>query len=149
MRMQILAHMKRGLWMRPSEIATASGVERGKLSYQLSQLVAQKHLLAQGTTSTRRYALAGADAPDAGTITRKAKTKPPKRETKPHKTATKAPPKTKAQPQKAAACNVQPFEAAMTADHRMVIIGGAEPLIFSVEQTQSIADLVLENFEAA
>ena len=47
------------------------------------------------------------------------------------------------------AANVQPFTAALTADKRMVLVGGSEPLIFSTEQTQHIADLVFSNFEAA
>jgi len=47
-----------------------------------------------------------------------------------------------------AQCNVAQFVPAMTADKRLVMVGGSEPLIFSTEQTQSIADLIFENFEA-
>lgn len=56
------------------------------------------------------------------------------------------PPRPGASP--AAACNVAAFTPAMTSDRRMVLVGGTEPLIFSSEQTQAIADLVLAHFEA-
>ena len=45
--------------------------------------------------------------------------------------------------------NVVPFIPAMTADRRLVIIGGSQPVVFSEEQTQSIADLMAGHFEAA
>lgn len=79
---------------------------------------------------------------------------PPKAAKTPRKGSTKkrakAPKrKPKADPAPVASCNVTPFTPAMTADKRMVIVGGTEPLMFSIDQTQNIADLIFENFEAA
>lgn len=75
--------------------------------------------------------------------------KSPKAASKPAKTKAKTPPpEAKATSPPAPACNVADFTPALTADRRLVIVGGSEPLIFSPEQTQNIATLMLDRFEA-
>lgn len=89
------------------------------------------------------YAIGAGNAPPPKTA------KPPRKGPTGKKDKTPAkPPKRKARPAPAASCNVADFLPAMTADKRLVIVGGTEPLMFSIEQTQNIADLIFENFEA-
>ena len=122
---QILAVFKPNAWLKKSDIARASDVDIGMAGYYLKQLVDEGKLSAIGATGDRMFALHGTAGATGS-----------------------APPPKAAPPRPAAPCNVTPFTPAMTADRRMVIVGGSEPLMFSIEQTQSIADLVLDNFEA-
>lgn len=55
MRSQILAAMLPDTYQRPAEIAARSGIERGKLSYQLGQMLANGLIVSQGETSQRKY----------------------------------------------------------------------------------------------
>lgn len=146
---QILAVFKPDLRMTPAEIARASGVDRGKLTYHLGQLVAEQKLDAAGATSTRTYALHVEQAPGAPKTNgakppKHTRSKAPRRHRQNGKT--RAPAKQPDPP--APVCNVADFTPALTADPRLVIVGGTEPLIFSPEQTQNIATLMLDRFEA-
>ena len=147
MRDKILAQFKPGAWLGKAQIAEAIGAKADDLTYHLGKLIVEEELTATGSTSQRRFALHGTATPDgAAPPPKTAKSKGKRAAAKPA-----APPKPAAAhaPRAAVPCNVTPFTPAMTADKRMVIVGGSEPLVFSPEQTQSIADLVFENFEAA
>jgi hypothetical protein len=146
---QILAVFKPGASLNKADIARSSGVDIGMVGYYLKQLVDEGKLAAAGATGDRRFALAGTGAstgsappPKGAKTTRKgtAGKRAKKKRVKAEATPAPAP---------AAACNVTPFTPAMTTDKRMVVVGGSEPLMFSVEQTQSIADLIFGNFEAS
>lgn len=144
-REQILAVFKPGVPLGKADIARASGVDIGMAGYYLRQLVDEGTLTGAGATGNRKFALAGtaiaADSPPSPAATKPPGKRASKKGRKPAKKAAAA-------SAPAAACNVTPFTPAMTIDQRMLIVGGSEPLIFSVEQTQSIADLIFGNFEA-
>lgn len=91
------------------------------------------------------YAIGSGSAPHPRPPSPRARGFADKTDKKPAKPPKRKP---KADPAPAASCNVADFLPAMTADKRLVIVGGTEPLMFSIEQTQNIADLIFENFEA-
>ena len=145
---QILAVFKPNAWLKKSDIARASDVDIGMAGYYLKQLVDEGKLSAIGATGDRMFALHGTAGATGSAPPPKAAKAPRKGPAGKRAKTPKAPKPKAAPPRPAAPCNVTPFTPAMTADRRMVIVGGSEPLMFSIEQTQSIADLVLDNFEA-
>lgn len=147
----ILAIFKPGAWMKKSAIAKTLGVSPDTLTWHIGKLLVDKELIAQGNTGNRAFALPGTAEPRVSVSVAEANgSKKPKAAAKPFKfkPATRTPPpKAKTQPPAPAACNVTDFTPALTADRRLVIVGGTEPLIFSPEQTRNIATL-MANFGA-
>lgn len=136
-REQIFAVFKPGDVLSKAEIANASGVVVEKLGYYLNQLAEEGKIVAIGVSTARRFSL-----PDASSAT-------PARARSRGSSHKQRHNKRRATPAPAAARvgNVTDFTAAMTFDRRMVLLGASEPLVFSPEQTQQIADLMLANFE--
>jgi DNA-binding Lrp family transcriptional regulator len=134
---QILAALKKLGPSAPRVIADTTGLDPSVCSYHLLALLKAKALKAAGTSNDRVYALHEQklqSTPSAPPQKRKA---PAKR----RKAAKSAQPRATARP--------SAFLPAMTADLSLVLVNGtAAPQIFNPEQTQAIADLLLNHFEA-
>lgn len=123
----VLSAFTPGDWMGKAEILAATGLE--KVNYVLDRLIIEKKLIARGATTTRQWALAG---------------------TKDTVAAAPSLPDTE-DPVEPAAGELDPedFIPAMATDRRMVLVRRGVVMILSTEETQAVADLVFENFEAA
>lgn len=74
----IVALFKPDAWMKKAEIAEALGVSSDFLTFHLGKLIADKELIATGSTGNRAFALPDTTAPKAVTKPAKAVTKPAK-----------------------------------------------------------------------
>jgi DNA-binding Lrp family transcriptional regulator len=126
---QILAALKKLGPSSPTAIGDSVGMEPSAVGYHLRTRLQKGELKAQGTSNNRRYALPeqkfSADTPPQ-------KGKPAARK-----------PAAAAKPRPAG-----DFIAAITFDHRAVLIEDGTVRVFSPERTQAIADLMLNHFEA-
>ncbi len=144
----ILALFKPGAWMKKSALASALGVAPDALTYHLGKLLVERQLIARGATSQRQFALLGTEGAEKPMRPKAAKK--PKRAAATRRVASK-PLQTKALAPLAAAepeCNVGEFTPALTDDDRLVIIRNAKALIFSHDQTRSLAGVLREHFRA-
>lgn len=124
----ILAVFKRGQWLRRADIVEASGVD--KANYALGRLTTEGKLAARGATTNREWSLA---------------TKQPPPGPRPH--AYSAEP-LKIEVALPAQDDDEEFIPAMASGQRMVLILRGRYMILTVDQTQAVADLIFENFEA-
>ena len=123
----VLAIFTPGDWFSKTEILAATGLD--KVNYVLDRLIIEKKLIARGATVTRHWALAGtkdtvALAPSL-----------PEREDPPA-AAVDAP-------------DPEGFIPAMSDDRRMVLVRQGVAVILSISETQAVADIIFQNFEAA
>ena len=123
----VLAIFTPGDWFSKTEILAATGLD--KVNYVLDRLIIEKKLIARGATVTRQWALAGtkdtvALAPSL-----------PEREDPPA-AAVDAP-------------DPEGFIPAMSDDRRMVLVRQGVAVILSISETQAVADIIFQNFEAA
>lgn len=150
---KVLAAFKPGEWLAPRDIAKAAGIDSA--TYVLGRLVAEGKLAKRGSTSDRRYALTGTAGADADTQAPARGTQRPKRGTQRAKRETKPGRKKRAQGNGAAAKSIvtasdaqlPDFIAALTDQKALVVIGANHTHLFSQDETLSIADLILANFE--
>jgi hypothetical protein len=104
----------------------------------LYQLVGNGKLIKSGKGKTARYSVAAGTTPGASPK-KKTPTSKPKKSRKP-----RAQTKSKPAPKPAAAA--PRFITAMTADMRLALIADEETTVFSIEETEAIAQIVLPNF---
>lgn len=116
----VLAVFTPGEWLGKAEILAASGLD--KVNYVLDRLIIEKKVIARGHTISRQWALAG--------------------------TAGAADPESDDQP---AGPTEEPedFIPAMATGKRMVLVRREQHMILTAAETQAVADLIFENFEAA
>jgi len=110
-------------WLGKAEILAATGLE--KISYALDRLITEKKLIARGATTSRQWALVGTSA--------SAPERAPAVEDSP---VVDAP-------------DPEDFIPAMATDRRMVLVRRGVAMILTAAETQAVADLIFENFEAA
>jgi len=135
---QILAALKKLGPSSPTAVANSLGAEPSAVGYHLRNMLAAKTIKAAGTTNNRVYALPDQDMQGV-------KSAPPQQRKKPAKRGNGARAGT---PRARSAAPADSFLPAYTADDRMVIVHQGEAAqIFSAEQTQAIADLLLDHFE--
>lgn len=133
---QILAALKKLGPSSPTTIANTMNAEPGVIGYHLRNLLAAKAVKAAGASNSRVYALPDQDLAGAKTASQRRKAK---------KAAKRAAPQPRAPlPRPAAAL----FLPAFTEDSRLVIVHDAGHTLYTPEQTQSLADLLLNHFEA-
>lgn len=137
LRINILTTLRKLGPSSPRTIVDKVGVEQSIVSYHLRQMVKAKELKAAGTTSSRVYAL-----PDQKIEA--APSAPPQRRKKSKGNGKRAKPKPRAPRTQPAA---PLFLPAITEDWRLVIVTDGAPAVFTPEQTQAIADLLLTHFE--
>lgn len=135
---QILAALKKLGPSSPTAIANSVGAEPSAISYHLRGMLEAKNLKAAGTSNNRIYALPDQDLEGA-------KSAPPQRLKKSKGNGKRAQPKPRA-------LRAQPaaplFLPAITEDWRLVIVQqDGVHAVFTPEQTQAIADLLLTHFE--
>ena len=123
----ILTAFSPGEWLGKAEILAATGLE--KISYALDRLITEKKLIARGSTTSRQWALPGTP----GTPRARA---PAPAEDLPVAEPAEAP-------------DPEDFIPAMATDRRMVLVRKGAVMILSAAETQAVADLIFENFEAA
>ena len=128
---QILAALKKLGPSSPTAIANSMSAEPSAVGYHLRAMLKDKTLKAAGASNSRVYAL-----PEQKF---EAATGAPPQERKYSKRAKPAGTRT-AEP-------VGIFLPAFTADQRLVVLNGVVPQLYSPEQTQAIADLLLQHFE--
>jgi DNA-binding Lrp family transcriptional regulator len=114
----------------PFRIADRIGLTPSACSYRLSKMLKAGALKAGGTSLDRLYALPDQELEGA------ASAPPRKGNGKPKPAARQKP-----------AAQAGDFLPAMTADMRLVIVNGAAPAVFTSEQTEAIAQVVLQHFE--
>lgn len=138
-RQQILAALKKLGPAAPRAITDEVGVDQSIVSYHLRELVKAKALKASGTTSARVYALPEQKLEATkGAPQRRKKSKGNGRRAKPKPRAPRAQP------------TAPLFLPAITEDWRLVIVQqDGVHAVFTPEQTQAIADLLLTHFEAS
>lgn len=118
----ILAAFTPGDWLSSADIKSITTLE--KIGYPLDRLVREGKLIARGATTGREWALPGS------------------------KNGRRAPPAAEPEGDQVDAPDPEDFIAAMATGKRMVVVRGAEHLILTEQETQQVADLIFENFEA-
>ncbi len=129
---KILAALKKLGPSSPRVIADQAGIDPGKVGYSLGLLLEAKAVKAAGTSNDRRYALPEQKFERAASGSRRKRKSP----------ATRKTPAPRATP-------LPLFLPAFTEDYRLVIVQDGGHTIFTPEQTQAIADLLLTHFEAS
>ena len=115
---------------KPFVIADKTGIEAANVGYHLRQLLNDGQVKASGTSNDRLYALPGQKL--------EGESAPPQRR-KAKNGAARARP----------AAPAAGFLPAFTADQRLVVIEGERAArIFSTDETQKLADLLLQHFDA-
>ena len=133
---QILAALKKLGPSSPTAIGNTLGAEPSSVGYHLRNMLKDKSVKAAGTSNDRLYALP--EQPIEGV-----KAAPPQERRKRKKAGNRK----GATPSRARAATPL-YLPAFTAEQGMVIVqDGQAPQIFSPEQTQAIADLLLIHFE--
>jgi hypothetical protein len=142
MEAQIIAALKKlGHAVSPGALADHMEVDAGSHGFRLAlkAVLDAGTAVAQGKTSGRRIALPGMkfDAPDASARKPKKHTKAKGGHKKKRRaTATRTP-----------AAPIERFIPTVDASSRLVIVNGAEPLIFNDEQTEAIATLLFQHYD--
>lgn len=126
----------------PGALADHLHVELPALRYHLKKLLDAGTIKAQGTTANRRIAMPDQkfEEPNEPETTKQTLRKPKKgkkakkRKAAPAKQAARAP-------------AAERFIPTVDADSRLCIINGAEPMFFSEEQTEKIAELLFVHYK--
>lgn len=138
---QVTAALKKLGPSSPVAIANSLQTETHRVAYRLKVMLGEKAVHAAGTGNSRIYGLPDQKLEGAGTPPQKrssSKKRKSKRKGSARKTRAESP-----------ATPAGDFTTALTADHRLVVIDGAQPAqIFSAGQTEEIATLICTAFKA-